>query len=91
MWKSRFFSGLPLILFGGFAILYIFAFMSMIDPSLEGEKWWRELAWKYLHFKEALFGTLLGLVFVAAGLLLCVKAFARGQEKGSDTNGTRIT
>jgi hypothetical protein len=80
MSRSRFFSGLPLILFGLLAVFYVFAFMSMIDPALEGEKWWRELAWKYLHSKEALFGTLLGLVFVAAGPLLWVKAFARQQK-----------
>jgi len=80
MSRSRFFSGLPLILFGLRTVFYVFAFMSMIDPGLEGEKWWRELAWKYLHSQEALFGTLLGLVLVAAGLLLCVKAFAGQQE-----------
>jgi hypothetical protein len=77
VWKSKFFSGLPLIIFGLWLIVYVFAFTSMMGDDLEGEKWWRELASKYLNNQQALIYTISGLVFVLIGLVLCVWAFIK--------------
>lgn len=80
MRKLPFILGPLVILFGGWLVLTVLAFATLIDPSLTDDEWWR--VYLYNIFGE--FGNLLtGVAVIVAGFWIAAGGGRDGRGKPS--------
>ncbi|WP_152049222.1 hypothetical protein [Tautonia marina] len=65
---------------GGFLILFVLAFASMIDPALSGRQWWSEFV-VHISSGNGWPPIFLGAILLVSGIVL-VASGARGLRRG---------
>ncbi|WP_435021554.1 hypothetical protein TA3x_002436 [Tundrisphaera sp. TA3] len=65
----RILCGAGLMVLGGWIVLCIFAFASMVDPSLDGREWWSEVL-DHMDSGGGWPPMMLGIIMIGGGMLM---------------------